>query len=191
MGGAGVYEVCAGAAVDHLPPGQAHAHHPVPPAAAAAPAAAAIAVVVVVVVGHAVRRAHHHAGHLRRARLRVEVAAAAVLAVQLGLRVGVGPSGREQEGRPLVGSGRVGKGGDGGAGVLYGGPRGGKGGRGRAASVCNYATVLSSRKGAVCMMWEGEGDVRLQTAPSRVPPSPPKPALSKVIGEATVACTGR
>lgn len=62
----------AGAAADYLTTPHVHAH-----AAAAATAGPAP------VVGHAVRG--DHGGHLRRAALRVEVAPAAVLAVQLRL----------------------------------------------------------------------------------------------------------
>lgn len=70
----------AGAAADYLTAGHVHAH------AAAATATTGPAPVV----GHAVRG--DHGGHLRRAALRVEVAPAAVLAVQLRLRVRVGSS---------------------------------------------------------------------------------------------------
>lgn len=80
----------AGAAADYLTAGHVHAH-----AAAASTAGPAP------VVGHAVRG--DHGGHLRRAALRVEVAPAAVLAVQLRLRVRVGSSVR------MGGGGRMGK----------------------------------------------------------------------------------
>lgn len=90
-------QVGAGAA-DDLPaaasaPAQpCHAHAACPRATAATSAAAspsAAAGAAVVAVGHAVRG--HHRGHLRhrRAALRVEVAAAAVLAVELRLCVRV------------------------------------------------------------------------------------------------------
>lgn len=62
-------------AADDLAAGEAHRQPPVS----------------VAVVGHAVRR--HHRGHLRRAALRVKIIPPTVLAVHLGLRVGIRPSG--------------------------------------------------------------------------------------------------
>lgn len=68
----------AGAAADYLTARHVHAH------------AATTAAGPAPVVGHAVRG--DHGGHLRRAALRVKVTPAAVLAVQLRLRVRVGSS---------------------------------------------------------------------------------------------------